>query len=128
MVRCISICPLFLDAWIRLIAKTCKKKMNNHCVLRVITWSISVAIRKTDAYSYNTSASLSSPKWLASRTGPPSFRCPGAAPCKVIDLNFSGSVPSLVLGKVRKFQHRTSNCFGHLPEKPDGWVTPPPCH
>ena len=55
------------------------------------------------------------------------FRCPGAAPGKVIDLKFSENMPSLVLGKVRKFQPRSSSRFGDIPEKPEGWMktTPP---
>ena len=36
-----------------IIAKTRKKKIHNHCAY-VIAWYISVAVRKTDAYSYNT--------------------------------------------------------------------------
>ena len=46
----------------------------------VIKWYISVAVRKTNACSYNTSASWSSPKWLASRIGPPNFQCPWSRP------------------------------------------------
>ena len=100
--------------------------MHNHCVY-VITWYTLVAVCKTDAYSYNTSALWSSPKWLALRIGPPTFRCPGAAPGKRIDLKFSGNMSSLVLGKVRKFQPRSSSLFGDIPEKPEGWMktTPP---
>ena len=86
----------------------------------VITWYIAVAVRKTDAYSYNTSASWSSPKWLASRIGPPNFWCPGAAPGKVINLKLLENVSSLVLGKVRKSQHRSSSRFWDSPEKPEG--------
>ena len=105
--------------------KKCKKKMHYHC-LYVITWYTSVAVCKTDAYSYNTSALWSSPKWFASWIGPPTFRCPGAAPGKVIDLKFSGNMPSLVLGKVRKFQTRSSSRFGYIPEKTEGWMKQPP--
>ena len=36
-------------------------------------------------------------------------------------------MPSLVLGKVRKFQPRSPSRFGDIPEKPEGWMkTPPP--
>ena len=120
--------PLFGCLDPPIIEKTCKKKMHNHCVY-VITWYTSVAVCKTDAYSYNTSALWSSPKWLASRIGPPTFRCPGAAPGKVIDLKFSGNMPSLVLGKVRKFQPRSSIRFGDIPEKTWGVdENTPLCH
>ena len=90
----------------------------------IITWYISVAVRKTDAHSYTTSASRSSPKWLVSRLGPPNFRCPGAIPGKSINLKFS-EMPSLVLGKVRKFQHRSSSRFRDILEKPEGWMKTP---
>ena len=86
---------------------------------QLITWYISVAVRKTCANSYNTSASWSSPKWLASWIRPLNFRCPGATPGRVIDLNFSENVPSLVLRKVRKFQHRSCSRFW-IPRKT--WV------
>ena len=102
MARYISIWnPLFGRLDPPIIAKTCKKDAQSLCIY-AITWYIRVAVRKTDAYSYNTSASWSSPKWLASRIGPPNFRCPGSAPVKVRDLKLSGNVPSLVLGKVKK--------------------------
>ena len=44
-----------------------------------------------------------------------------------MNLKFSGNVPNLVLGKVRKFQHRSFSGFGDIPEKPEGWMktTPP---
>ena len=58
--------------------------------------------------------------------GPPTFRCPGAAPGKVIYLKFSGNMPSLDLGKVRKFHHRSSSCFGDISEKPEGWMKTTP--
>ena len=40
------------------------KNMSQSLCIYVRTWYISVAVRKTDAYSYNTSASWSSPKYL----------------------------------------------------------------
>ena len=44
-----------------------------------------------------------------------------------IDLKFSKNVLSLVLGKVRNFQHRSSSRFRDILEKPEGWMkTPPP--
>lgn len=94
--------------------------MHNNFVY-VITWYLSFTVRKTGA------ASWSSPKWLASRIGPPNSQCSGAAPGKVMNLKFSGNVPNLVLGKVRKFQHRSFSGFGDIPEKPEGWIktTPP---
>ena len=107
-----------------IITRMCKKKLHNHCVY-VIAWYISVAVRKTDVHSYNTSASRPSLKWHASRLGPPNFRCPGAAPGKGIDLIFSENVPSLDLGKVRKFQHRSSSRFRDISEKPDWWMKTP---
>ena len=80
-----------------------------------MTLYLSVTVRKTGAYSENTSASLSSPKWLASRIAPPNCWCPGAATGKVIDLKFSGNVSSLVLRKgaqtIVKRAARTLNNF-----------------
>ena len=107
-----------------IIVKTCHKQ----CVyVYVITWHISVAVRKTDAHSYNTSASWSSLKWFASRIRPSNFRCPGAAPGKVLDLKFSENVPHSVLGKVIKFQHRNS-AVSEISSKNlrSGWKHPPP--
>ena len=104
MVRYISTwTPIFGCLDPPIIGKTCKNKMDNHCVY-VITWYNSAAVCKTDACSYNTSALWSSSKRLALRKGPPTFRCSGAAPSKVIDLKFSGNMPHLVIGKVKKFQ------------------------
>ena len=118
MVRYISIWnpPFWMPGSAYYEKKTCKKKMRNHCVY-IITWYISVAVCKTDANSYNTAVLWSSPKWLASRIGPFNSRCSEAAPGKLIDLKFSGNMPSLILGKVRKFQHRSSSRFGDIPEK-----------
>ena len=93
--------------------------MHNNFVY-VITWYLSFTVRKTGA------ASWSSPKWLASRIGPPNSQCSGAAPGKVMNLKFSGNVPNLVLGKVRKFQHRSFSGFGDIPEKPEGWMKTTP--
>ena len=77
MVRYIAIWnPLFGCLDPPIIKKTCKKKMHNHCVY-VTTWYNSVAVCKTDAYSYNTSA-LWSPKWLANRTS--HFPMPSSRP------------------------------------------------
>ena len=48
-------------------------------------------------------------------------------PVTVINLTFSGNMPSLVLGKVIKFQHPSSSHFTDNLEKPEGWMkTPPP--
>ena len=104
-----------------------KNESQSMCIY-VMTWYISVAVRKTDAHSYTASASWSSPKWLASRLGPHNFRCPGAAPRKDIDLKFSQNVRRLVLGKVRKFQHRSSSGFWDILEKREGWMKTAPCH
>ena len=54
------------------------------------------------------------------RRGPPSSRCSGTAPVTVINSKFSGNMPSLVLGKVMKFQHPSSSRFGDILEKPEG--------
>ena len=45
------------------------KNVSQSLCIYVITWCISVAVRKTVSYSYNTSASWSSPKWLARPIG-----------------------------------------------------------
>ena len=47
-------------------------------------------------------------------------------PGKVIDLKFSGNMPSLVLGKVGKFQPRSSSRFRDIPEKPELWMKTTP--
>ena len=119
--------PFWMPGSAPIIEKTCKKKMHNHCV-DVITWYTSVAVCKTDAYSYDTSALWFSPKRLASQIGHPTFPCPGAAPGKVMDLKFSVNMPRLSVGKDRKFQPRSSSRFGDIPEKPEGWMKTPPCH
>ena len=35
-------------------------------------------------------------------------------------------MPSLVLGKVTKFQHPISSCFEDIPEKPEEWMKTTP--
>ena len=71
----------------------------------------------------NASASYCSPKRLALRIAPPNSGCYGTAPVTVINMKFSGNMPSLVLGKVMKFHTLR---FGDIPEKPEGWMKTPP--
>ena len=114
--------PLFGRLDPPIIAKTC----HNHCVYMISHDTFqSLFAKLMHTVILCTSASWSSPKWLASRLGPSNFRCPGDTPGKGIDLKFVENVSSLVLGKFRKFQHRSSSRFRDILERPEGWMTPP---